>query len=198
MLFYRAGVLRQRLLGALLPSLRTSAHRRLQDVEIPQEFHFNQSASHRLILPRLNQLESAFPRCVSMYDVYCCYFRLQDALKSHTSRQLRLLFLLHSWTDTLNYSQSTMTEALTFESNLNVRIADTHCSQNAWRDYVYRLLWFVGVLSDREESAAEVRQWRGRVVQQVVIRGGASQREVSLLSHNLLQRKPSNVSDTQT
>lgn len=40
---------------------------------------------------------------------------IKEALKTHTKRQLRMAFLLHSWKDTLNYSADTMAGALSDE-----------------------------------------------------------------------------------
>ncbi|WAR01867.1 SYCC-like protein [Mya arenaria] len=43
------------------------------------------------------------------------FISIKDALKKHSARQLRLLFLLHSWKDTLDYGTDTMTMALKYE-----------------------------------------------------------------------------------
>lgn len=48
------------------------------------------------------------------------FVTIQDALKKHSARQLRLAFLLHSWKDTLDYSENTMEVAVTYERMLNV------------------------------------------------------------------------------
>ncbi|XP_049637157.1 cysteine--tRNA ligase, cytoplasmic isoform X2 [Suncus etruscus] len=47
------------------------------------------------------------------------FVTIQDALKQHSARQLRLAFLLHSWKDTLDYSANTMESALQYEKFLN-------------------------------------------------------------------------------
>ncbi|XP_016661759.1 cysteine--tRNA ligase, cytoplasmic [Acyrthosiphon pisum] len=47
------------------------------------------------------------------------FITIEDALKNNTSRQLRLAFLLHSWKDTLDYSESTMESAMACEKLLN-------------------------------------------------------------------------------
>ncbi|XP_075235376.1 cysteine--tRNA ligase, cytoplasmic isoform X2 [Lycorma delicatula] len=47
------------------------------------------------------------------------FITISDALKKHTARQLRLAFLLHSWKDTLDYSDSTMDMAISYERMLN-------------------------------------------------------------------------------
>ncbi|VVC32268.1 Hypothetical protein CINCED_3A018977 [Cinara cedri] len=47
------------------------------------------------------------------------FITIDDALKNNTSRQLRLAFLLHSWKDTLDYSESTMESAMSCEKVLN-------------------------------------------------------------------------------
>ncbi|XP_077867451.1 cysteine--tRNA ligase, cytoplasmic-like [Saccoglossus kowalevskii] len=43
------------------------------------------------------------------------FITIKDALENHTSRQLRLVFLLHSWKDTLDYSDNTMESAVQYE-----------------------------------------------------------------------------------
>ena len=48
------------------------------------------------------------------------FITIQQALEKHTARQLRLMFLLHSWKDTLDYSDATMKEAFTYEKLINV------------------------------------------------------------------------------
>uniref|UniRef100_A0A915CWW8 Cysteine--tRNA ligase, cytoplasmic n=1 Tax=Ditylenchus dipsaci TaxID=166011 RepID=A0A915CWW8_9BILA len=42
-----------------------------------------------------------------------------DALKTYTSRQLRILFLMHTWTDVLDYSINTMERVVQFENFCN-------------------------------------------------------------------------------
>lgn len=46
------------------------------------------------------------------------FISIKDALKKHTARQLRLLFLLHAWEKTLDYSDETMTVALKYEKTV--------------------------------------------------------------------------------
>lgn len=48
------------------------------------------------------------------------FITIEDALKKNSSRQLRLAFLLHSWKDTLDYSENTMELAMACEKILNV------------------------------------------------------------------------------
>lgn len=43
------------------------------------------------------------------------FITIQSALEHHTSRQIRLAFLLHSWKDTLDYSPQTLDVALHYE-----------------------------------------------------------------------------------
>ncbi|XP_071954766.1 cysteine--tRNA ligase, cytoplasmic-like [Antedon mediterranea] len=43
------------------------------------------------------------------------FISIKDALKQHSARQIRLMFLLHSWKDTLDYSTATMEIAKGFE-----------------------------------------------------------------------------------
>ncbi|XP_054998734.1 cysteine--tRNA ligase, cytoplasmic isoform X1 [Sorex araneus] len=47
------------------------------------------------------------------------FITIQDALKKHSARQLRLAFLMHSWKDTLDYSDNTMDSALQYEKFMN-------------------------------------------------------------------------------
>lgn len=46
------------------------------------------------------------------------FITIQDALKTSSYTQLRLLFLLHSWKDTLDYSPNTLDKAKNFEKYL--------------------------------------------------------------------------------
>ncbi len=43
------------------------------------------------------------------------FITIKEALQKYSSRQIRILFLLHSWKDTLDYSDQAMEGALTFE-----------------------------------------------------------------------------------
>jgi cysteinyl-tRNA synthetase len=47
------------------------------------------------------------------------FVTIQQALEKYTSRQIRLLFLLHSWSSTLDYSDHGMEKALNYEKMLN-------------------------------------------------------------------------------
>jgi cysteinyl-tRNA synthetase len=49
------------------------------------------------------------------------FITIEDVLQRYSARQLRLVFLLHSWKDTLDYSDNTMEQALSFEKTVNVR-----------------------------------------------------------------------------
>ncbi|KZC10167.1 PREDICTED: cysteine--tRNA ligase, cytoplasmic [Dufourea novaeangliae] len=55
------------------------------------------------------------------------FVTIQDALKKHSARQLRLAFLLHSWKDTLDYSDNTMNMALQYEKFLNEFFLNVKC-----------------------------------------------------------------------
>jgi cysteinyl-tRNA synthetase len=44
---------------------------------------------------------------------------LQEVLEKHSARQLRIAFLLHSWKDTLDYSDNTMDLAKAYEKTVN-------------------------------------------------------------------------------
>ena len=48
------------------------------------------------------------------------FITIKEALQRYSSRQLRLMFLLHAWNTTLDYSEKTMTEALHVEKMFNV------------------------------------------------------------------------------
>ena len=48
------------------------------------------------------------------------FITIKDALKRHSARQLRLVFLMHAWKDTLDYSEQTMDVAKNFEKAVNV------------------------------------------------------------------------------
>lgn len=50
------------------------------------------------------------------------FITIQEALTKHSATQLRLAFLLHSWKDTLDYSEKTMEMASQYEKFLNVNI----------------------------------------------------------------------------
>lgn len=48
------------------------------------------------------------------------FITIQEALKKQGSCELRLVFLLHSWKDTLDYSDNTMEMATQYKKFLNV------------------------------------------------------------------------------
>ncbi|OCT82159.1 cysteine--tRNA ligase, cytoplasmic isoform X1 [Xenopus laevis] len=47
------------------------------------------------------------------------FITIKDALQKNTARQLRLAFLMHSWKDTLDYSNNTMESAVQYEKFMN-------------------------------------------------------------------------------
>lgn len=47
------------------------------------------------------------------------FITIEEALRKHTARQLRLAFLLHSWKDTLDYGEATMRMAVAYEKFVN-------------------------------------------------------------------------------
>ncbi|XP_012532522.1 cysteine--tRNA ligase, cytoplasmic isoform X1 [Monomorium pharaonis] len=55
------------------------------------------------------------------------FVTIQEALKKYSSRQLRLAFLLHSWKDTLDYSDNTMNMAVQYEKFLNEFFLNVKC-----------------------------------------------------------------------
>jgi cysteinyl-tRNA synthetase len=54
------------------------------------------------------------------------FITIKEALKKYTARQIRILFLLTSWQDTIDYSDQAMTLAIAFEKKFNV-------CRNFWR-----------------------------------------------------------------
>ena len=46
------------------------------------------------------------------------FITIKEALKRNTQRQLRFAFLLHSWKDTLNYSDKTIVDSISFEKSI--------------------------------------------------------------------------------
>ncbi|KAJ8668198.1 hypothetical protein QAD02_009861 [Eretmocerus hayati] len=55
------------------------------------------------------------------------FITIREALKKNTARQLRLAFLLHSWKDTLDYSDATMEMAVQYEKFLNEFFLNVKC-----------------------------------------------------------------------
>lgn len=55
------------------------------------------------------------------------FITIQEALKKCTARQLRLAFLLHSWKDTLDYSDNTIDMAVQYEKFLNEFFLNVKC-----------------------------------------------------------------------
>lgn len=47
------------------------------------------------------------------------FVTIQEALQKQSPTQLRIMFLLHSWKDTLDYSENTMDMAIQYEKFLN-------------------------------------------------------------------------------
>merc|ERR1719391_400459 len=47
------------------------------------------------------------------------FITIQEVLQTYSARQLRLMFLMHNWKDTLDYSPSTMEVATSFEKTVN-------------------------------------------------------------------------------
>lgn len=46
------------------------------------------------------------------------FITIQEALEKYSSRQMRLLFLLHAWDSTLDYKETSMKEVISFEKSL--------------------------------------------------------------------------------
>ena len=49
-----------------------------------------------------------------------CLIRFKDALTKYTARQIRLMFLLHGWSSTLDYKEDSMEEAKSVENTIRV------------------------------------------------------------------------------
>ncbi|KJE97474.1 cysteinyl-tRNA synthetase [Capsaspora owczarzaki ATCC 30864] len=47
------------------------------------------------------------------------FITIREALEAYTARQIRIMFLLHAWNKGLDYSKSTMTEAISVEKSFN-------------------------------------------------------------------------------
>ena len=61
------------------------------------------------------------------------FITIQEVLKTYSARQLRLMFLMHNWKDTLDYSDQTMEVATTYEKTVNV---------GPIKLYVYRCIFY--------------------------------------------------------
>jgi cysteinyl-tRNA synthetase len=48
------------------------------------------------------------------------FITIKEALTKYTARQLRILFLMHAWKDTLDYSDQSMEAVLSFEKTCKV------------------------------------------------------------------------------
>lgn len=64
------------------------------------------------------------------------FVTIQQALAKYSARQLRFAFLLHSWRDTLDYSQNTMECAIQYEKLFNVNIIHDDDA------FVFTVIWF--------------------------------------------------------
>ena len=76
------------------------------------------------------------------------FITIEDALKKYTSRQIRILFLLHPWQDTINFSDDTMNHAITTEfnfleffSNVTLITSAHSCESAAEREHGHRRVW---------------------------------------------------------
>ncbi len=50
------------------------------------------------------------------------FITIQEVLKKHNPRHLRLTFLMHQWKDTLDYSDNTMELAIQYDKVVNVSV----------------------------------------------------------------------------
>ena len=93
------------------------------------------------------------------------HFPCLQALGKYSSRQLRLAFLLHSWSATLDYSEATMREAQHCEKMFNVRAYEHVIAICVSDDVLY--VWSsclegihcAGVLLDSERPTTEAAKW---------------------------------------
>ncbi len=53
------------------------------------------------------------------------FITIQDVLRKHNPRHLRLTFLMHAWKDTLDYSDDTMDHAISYDRTVNVSLRST-------------------------------------------------------------------------
>ncbi|XP_015186917.1 PREDICTED: cysteine--tRNA ligase, cytoplasmic [Polistes dominula] len=94
------------------------------DNELAQaEAHFNNSNWVRYFLHSGHLTIAGCKMSKSLKN----FITIQDALKKHSARQLRLAFLLHSWKDTLDYSENTMNMAIQYEKFLNEFFLNVKC-----------------------------------------------------------------------
>ncbi|XP_043497028.1 cysteine--tRNA ligase, cytoplasmic [Polistes fuscatus] len=94
------------------------------DNELAQaEAHFNNSNWVRYFLHSGHLTIAGCKMSKSLKN----FITIQDALKKHSARQLRLAFLLHSWKDTLDYSENTMHMAIQYEKFLNEFFLNVKC-----------------------------------------------------------------------
>ncbi|KAF7407691.1 hypothetical protein HZH66_002228 [Vespula vulgaris] len=94
------------------------------DNELAQaEAHFNNSHWVRYFLHSGHLTIAGCKMSKSLKN----FITIQDALKKHSARQLRLAFLLHSWKDTLDYSENTMNMAIQYEKFLNEFFLNVKC-----------------------------------------------------------------------
>ena len=63
------------------------------------------------------------------------FITIQEVLKTYSARQLRLMFLLHSWPATLDYSPLTMELATSYEKTVNVIYY--HTSSNEYYHIIF-------------------------------------------------------------
>ena len=108
------------------------------------------------------------------------FITIQDALSSYSASQLRLAFLLHSWSATLDYSQGTMREAIAWEKLFNVNTPPP-CTVCILPLTYLSLCVCVGVLPNGQGRCKEVAMptrsgqllqvWRARIDAQQKISG---------------------------
>ncbi|CAF1345220.1 unnamed protein product [Rotaria sordida] len=62
------------------------------------------------------------------------FITIQQALEKYTSRQIRLLFLLYSWSTSLDYSDHEMNKALSYEKTLNEFFINTEKNLGSFQE----------------------------------------------------------------
>lgn len=90
------------------------------------------------------------------------FITIRDALKKYSARQLRFVFLLHSWKDTLDYSDNTMDMALTYEKMFNVSRNFGEEEQGRRCGTISAYLsdfTFAGILSQCERLGERFERW---------------------------------------
>lgn len=69
------------------------------------------------------------------------FVTIKEALKKYNWRQIRFAFLLHSWNDTLDYSDNTMHDAIVYDKFILVRF-DAYFPINSFYHFLISGIFF--------------------------------------------------------